>query len=420
MMSDKKSRLVIPSGGIDSERRENHRLVDLSKLGFMPEIAGGAQGYNQTGDIITQTVDGRSLNELWTDYQAALAQYNADRDRLLASLTFNVTQVIEDVFQGGDVANFERASEFGVPVGIRAAVPTYFSLGYQFDWWDLAVRYTWMFLADADSRQVDILANMAMEADNRLMFNWIMSAIFNNVTRVANINNQNYNVFPIYNGDATVPPRYKNNVFGAAHQHFLASGAATVDSGDLTGSGSMYDHLQHHGYSWQEGSSIILLVNSAQMPVIRAFRAGLGSPAAEYDFITAQGAPTWTLSDDDIINLIDRPTASPPGSFGGLTVEGRYGPILVVVDDSIPTGYMVMFASGGTLNARNLVGVREHANTSLRGLRLVKGPDNDYPLIDSYYQRGFGTGIRQRGAAVVMKITAGAYTIPTAYDPANL
>src|SRR4051812_45846507 len=135
MMSDKKSRLVIPSGGIDSERRENHRLVDLSKLGFMPEIAGGAQGYNQTGDIITQTVDGRSLNELWTDYQAALAQYNADRDRLLASLTFNVTQVIEDVFQGGDVANFERASEFGVPVGIRAAVPTYFSLGYQFDWW---------------------------------------------------------------------------------------------------------------------------------------------------------------------------------------------------------------------------------------------------------------------------------------------
>jgi len=384
----------------------------------MPEIAGGAQGFNQSGDIITQTVDGRSLNELWTEYQQALAQYNSDRDRLLASLTFNVTQVIEDVFQGGDTANFERASEFGVPRGIRAAVPTYFSLGYQFDWWDLAVRYTWMFLADADARQVDVLANMAMEADNRLMFNWILSAIFNNVTRVANINNQNYNVYPIYNGDTTVPPRYKNNVFATGHQHFLASGAATVDPGDLTGVGSMYEHLSHHGYSWQEGSAVILMVNSAQMATIRGFRAGVSG--AEYDFITAQSAPSWQLTDDDIINLVDRPGSAPPGTFQGLAVEGRYGPMLVVQDDSIPAGYMFMYASGGSLNAQNLVGVREHANASLRGLRLVKGPDPDYPLIDSYYQRGFGTGVRQRGAAVVMKITAGAYTIPAAYDPANL
>ena len=59
------------------------------------------------------------------------------------------------------------------------------------------------------------------------------------------------------------------------------------------------------------------------------------------------------------------------------------------------------------------VGLREHVNTSLRGLRLVKGPNPDYPLIDSFYQRGFGTGVRQRGGAVVMKITAGSYSAPT-------
>jgi hypothetical protein len=49
-------------------------------------------------------------------------------------------------------------------------------------------------------------------------------------------------------------------------------------------------------------------------------------------------------------------------------------------------------------------------------LRLVKGRTPDYPLIDSFYNRGFGTGIRHRGAGVVMQITAsGTYTIPAAY-----
>ena len=40
-----------------------------------------------------------------------------------------------------------------------------------------------------------------------------------------------------------------------------------------------------------------------------------------------------------------------------------------------------------------------------------------YPLIDSFYSRGFGTGIRQRGAAVVVQITTGtaAYAIPAQY-----
>ena len=99
-----------------------------------------------------------------------------------------------------------------------------------------------------------------------------------------------------------------------------------------------------------------------------------------------------------------------------MTVAGRYGPWLVVEEDLIPAGYMLGLASGGTQDARNLVGVRDHANSSLRGLRLVKGPDNDYPLVDSYYQRGFGTGVRQRGAGVVMKIAAaGGYTIPTGF-----
>jgi hypothetical protein len=388
-------------------------FVNLKYLGFGAGIAGGATGYNQVGDIVTTTADGRPLNQIWAEYQAALALYNSMRDPLVAALSFDVTQVIEDVFQAGSQVNFEEASEFGVPRSIRAPVPTYFSLGYGFKWYDIGLRFTWQFLAENPADQVDALNNQVLEADNRNVFTLMMKQIFNNTTRVATINGQNYNVYPLYNNDATVPPAYKLTQPASPHQHYLTSGAATVDPGDLTGTGSMYAHLEHHGYSWQEGSALILMVNSAQIATIRGFRVGVAG--AEYDYIQSGAIPAWALTQADINNLLDRPGASPPATVFGLPVDGRYGPWLVVVDDLIPAGYMLGFASGGRLSPGNLVGLRGHANAALRGLRLVKGQEPDYPLIDSYYQRGIGTGIRQRGAAVVMQITAGAYAIPAAY-----
>jgi hypothetical protein len=402
-------RLLIPASAI-----EPAGLKDLIALGFMPEIAGGARGFNQSGDVVTETADGRPLNDLWNEYQQALGLYNAQRDVLMRVFAFPVTKVIEDVFQGGDTVDFEEASEFGVPRSVRSTPPTYFSLGYSFKWWDIGARFTWEFLAESDAQQVDNLNNLILEADNRNQFNQVMKQLLNNVTRTASISGNNYSVFPIYNGDSTVPPRYKNTIHAANHQHFLTSGAATVDPGDLTGTGSMYAHLSHHGYSWQEGSALILMVNSAQMATIRGFKVGVGG--AEYDFIQSGAIPDWAMTATDIANLQDRPAAAPPGTFNGLTVQGRYGPWLVVEDDLIPAAYMVGFASGGSLAATNLIGIREHAKSSLRGLRLVKGPDADYPIINSYYQRGFGTGVRQRGAGVVMQVTTnGSYTIPTGY-----
>lgn len=407
-----RERLLVPAHAIDRASIE-----DLAALGLIPEISGGARGFNQLGGVVTMTSDGRDLNALWAEYQAALGMYNAERDRLMQVLTYPVTDVVEDVFQGGDTVDFEEATEFGVPRGIRAVPPTYFSLGYSFKWYDIGVRFTWQFLAESSTEQVDNLNNLILEADNRNQFTRVFSQLLNNVTRTATINGQNYNVFPIYNGDSTIPPRYKNTVHSSAHQHFLTSGAATVDSGDFCGAGSMEAHLAHHGYSWQEGTALIAIVNSAQMATIRTFKVSTGST---YDFIQSQGLPSWSLTPTDVAALQAAALAGitpsvPPASWNGLTVQGRYGPWLIVEDDLVPAGYMIGFASGGNYSGSNVIGIREHRNSTLQGLRLVKGPDSDYPLIDSYYQRGFGTGVRQRGAAVVMQITAGAYAIPTGY-----
>lgn len=365
-----------------------------------------ANGYNTEGDVLTQTIDGRDLNEMWRELQQALDAWNVGRSRLVSALTFPVTNPIEEVPQLA-MDDFEEASEYGEPVGIRGG--DYFSLGFDFRWYDIGARFTWKYLAEATAAQVESVHNMVLEADNRNVFSKVLKAIFNNVNRTADIRGNAYNVYPFYNNDGTTPPDYKTNTFASTHQHYVTSGGATVTSANLD---TLETLLTEHGYGAINGSTLILLVNRTQLTTIRNFRVATG---ASYDFIPAAGAPPWLLP-TNVGGVVSPQGSGIPSQVNGLDVSGRYGPFLVVEEAYIPAGYMVAFATGGEQNANNPVGIREHQNPGLRGLRLVKGRNNDYPLVDSFYNRGFGTGVRQRGAGAVMQITAaGSYTIPTAY-----
>lgn len=363
---------------------------------------GENNGYNAAGDLIRQTVDGFDLNQIWNEFQATVEVQNAARTTIIDLLTFAVTNNVDRVAQisSGD---FEKASEYGEPRGLRPS-GAMLTLGYDFEWYDLAARFTWKFLADAPASQVEAINAMALEADNRLIYTKVMDALYNPANRMADINGQDVNVYALYNGDGTVPPKYKTNTFDGTHTHYLASGATTVEPADLD---DMYEHLRHHGYSMENGVTHILLVNEREAKTIRTFRSANG---ASYDFIPATGQPGIILpADQQIFGA-----AQPGNMYAGLNVTGRYGNWLVVVDDMFPMGYMAGVGTGGRGNLNNPVGFREHANPSLRGLRLVKGPNPDYPLIDSFYNRGFGTGVRQRGGSVIMQVTSAAsYTAPT-------
>jgi hypothetical protein len=381
---------------------------DMTKWLDMPisSLKGYAppMGYNERGDVITETTDGAPLNQMWDEFQRTLRIWNAQRDSLTNLLSHDINSPIESVRYPID-EDFEEASEFGEPKGIRLG-PS-FRMGYSFKWWDLAIRYTWMFLAEADADQLRNLNNMALEADNRLMFTRIMKQVFNSTTVVATINGDPINVYPFYNGDSMVPPKWKNTTFTAPHTHYLTSGAATIDSGDLD---QMQDHLTHHGYTAISGYRMVLLVNPAQGATIRGFKVATGS---KYDFIPSANVGGGIIfpANGGIIGapqLVNLP---------GLISIGTYGQFTIVEEDYIPVGYVFAFVTGGERSINNPVGIRQHENGSLRGVRLVKGRDNDYPLIDSFYVHGLGTGIRQRGAGVVMQITvSGTYTVPTEYQ----
>lgn len=388
--------------GLDSNKLDGP--FDMSSLLNLDIAAfrGNEEGYNERGDVITETTDGFPINRMWDEFQRTIRMWNTQRDALTNVLTFNVTQLIEGVRYPIE-QDFEEASEFGEPKGIRLG-PS-FRMGYDFKWWDLAIRYTWMFLAEATQAQLQALNNTALEADNRLMFTRIMKQVFNNTTKIADIDGESVNVYPFYNGDTMVPPKWKTTTFVAGHDHYMASGAGTVVSGDLD---DIQDNITHHGYTSIRGYRLVLFVNQAQGTVIRGFSRATG---AKYDFI-----PNANFGGGIILPANGGIIGAPPiANLPGLLSIGTYGQFTIIEEDYIPAGYMFGFATGGELNVGNPVGIREHEKAELRGLRLVKGRDNDYPLIDSFYLHGMGTGVRHRGAGVVMKITAGAYTVPTEY-----
>lgn len=393
-------------------------LVDLRELGIFQKILGSDKGYHTQHDaLVTQTADNVDINALWAEFQATLDIFNARRQALVTLLTYPVTNLIERVPQVGS-AEFEDATEFGVPQGVRVAL-SYFTLGYDFRDYDIATRYTWKFLRDSDARAVQAIHQAVLEADNRLIFRRVMEAIFDNRNRVTDINNANIPVYPLYNADGTVPPAYKGTTFLSTHTHYLISGGVAdgggkvhVDSGDLQ---EMVTHIRHHGYGTETGTTFVLLANTIDAADIRTFRAGVANfngAVALYDFIPSSASPSLIVPNaQGLIGTL------PPSSFQGLTVIGSYGGILIIEEDYIPENYLFMFGTGGTANLQNLVGLREHANAAYRGLRILPGNQNGYPLVDSFYSRSFGTGIRQRAGGVVLQLKAAApYDVPDQYE----
>ncbi|MGX9924111.1 hypothetical protein ACWIG4_30155 [Streptomyces sp. NPDC002248] len=368
-------------------------------------IQGREEGFNEQADILVQSADGTNLLEIWTEIQQLLSLYNQQRNPLISFLTFRVSSPI-DIVGVPSETDFEEASEYGQPVGMKGF--SSFNRGYTFKFYDLAARYTWMFLASATAQQIRNQTNMALEADNRLQFNKVLQTLFNpsNLLGVAD-NNIPTTVYKFYNGDGEVPPSWKNYTFSGTHSHYQTS-KTLADTATLTPDvlDALEEDFIQHGYSTQNGTNLLLMVNRQEGAIIRTWRVASGG---RYDFIPGAGYGGAVLmpANSGIV-------AAPSGTIKGEI--GTYGPFHIVEEDYQPAGYLSLFGSGGPDNLNNPIGIREHSNPAYRGLKLIPGQRSDYPLTDSFFRRGFGVGIRQRGAGFIVQISGAAnYTVPAQY-----
>lgn len=370
---------------------------------------GNRSGVMVEGDILTHTPDGVDVNDLWREFIRANTVYNEHKQGFVGILTFPVLTDIELVPQIGDFS-FEVATEQGIPRGANTNI-SYYQLAYAYQDYDLRLGYTWKFLRDAPSEQVEAIHTKAIQADQALVFRKTMEALFDNRTRTTIINSMSYDVHPLANNDGYIPPEYKGVTFDGTHNHYLTSGATLIDSKDFEDS---VNHLTEHGYGWDTGTQIVAFMNRAQINEARKWRFGIqnnNSITANYDFIPALGQPALLVPNAE--GLLG---GQAPSTWNGLRVSGAYMDVMIIEEPLIPAGYVLFLSTGGANADENIIGVREHASPSWRGLKLMPGNQQRYPLIDGYYVHGFGTGIRRRTGAVIMQITSSStYTIPPNY-----
>ncbi|OBF83593.1 hypothetical protein A5791_03210, partial [Mycobacterium sp. 852002-51163_SCH5372311] len=314
---------------------------------------------------------------------------------------FNTTDTASAIPQSRSVDSFEESSEFGEPESMRPP-SDYHLMGYTFKDYDKASRWTWKFLRDSTAEQVRAIANYALEADNRLTTGTILQRLFDPTQEA---NEWSHPVYGLYNGDTMVPPAYLGKQFAAAHQHYLVSGSATIDSGDLE---TAVRHVTEHGFGTESNSRLLALMNPAQAEVVSTFKAGEENASgiiAKHDYIPSAGAPAY-LQPENIVGQVA------PESYNGLKVQGSYGETWIIQSDFIPEDYFAVVATYGANSPDNAIGFRQHAQRQYQGLRTIPGL-GPYPLQDSFFQRSFGVGVRRRGQACVTQIKAsGSYSVP--------
>jgi hypothetical protein len=361
-----------------------------------------ARGFSTSGDIVRNTIDGVDFSTIWSEFAETIRLRNRDRDSLRAMLSFSTTAAGEAVAQTSSLDDFEDASEFGVPKSIRNDL-TSLVLGYNLKDRDLAARYTYQFLRDADRSQIEAVHQSALDADNRQIFKSVLGALLNNTARV---NPENLVVKPLWNNDGTVPPDWNGVAFAGSHNHYIVSGSATFDGGDIR---DAFQAVAHHGYGSPDvGGRVIVFLNPVQAELARGFVKGAAA-TDPFDFIPGPTAPAY-LTTETLVG--DRP----PAQVGAIAIFGQYGSALLSESSLVPNGYVVSVATFGSNDQRNPIGFREHLRPEYRGLRQIPGSSSDYPLQDSYYTRTWGTGVRQRGGAAVVQVkAAGGYDIPAEY-----
>ncbi|GLB83490.1 hypothetical protein [Mycobacterium kiyosense] len=367
--------------------------------------AGGRGGVSTRGDVLVNTTaDGVDLNDIWAEIQDVLELWNAERKSITDLISYKTVNVADAIAQSISSDSFEEATELGVPRAIRPPSDV-LRLGYSFRDYDISLRATWKFLREATAEQVTAQVTRVFEADNKLTTGTILRRLLDPATQ---LNEWGHTCYGLWNGDGMVPPPYLGKTFDGNHKHYLTTGSTTLDSGDVE---AMIYHVYEHGYGVHPATQFVLIVNPIDFDLskIASWKAGVdygGATIPNYDFIPSALMPAW-ISNETIHGPI------PNAEYNGLQVWGSYENAYIIKSQYMPLGYAVVLATGGPNDSANPVGFREHVNPAYQGLRHIPGR-GPYPIQESFFARGFGTGTRHRGAAVVAQITTnGSYTAPT-------
>jgi hypothetical protein len=193
--------------------------------------------------------------------------------------------------------------------------------------------------------------------------------------------------YGFYNGQfaaeekITAPPRYQQQTFAANHSHYMTSiTASALVLKDIT---AMKQTVRHHGNK----GTLLGFINSDTVQVLENLALFTNSAIIRSPITDEVAVDGFT----DTFQLL------------GVTWH---------VTELAPANYVLIVEGNSAETQRPLIMFEPAA---MRGLRLHPGPMNDYPLIESFWDRWFSLKVFRRGAGASLWFGAhvGTYTSPT-------
>ncbi|HSE46339.1 MAG TPA: hypothetical protein VLA89_13520 [Gemmatimonadales bacterium] len=234
-------------------------------------------------------------------------------------------------------------------------------------------------LRRSTGREIMLDLNRPMQEDPENVLTVFLQTMLNGPD--AQTNNSKYS---FYNGQyateekITAPPVYQQNTFSSNHTHYLAKsgGLASTDFTD------MKQTIREHGHK----GGLAAFINSngvQQLEDLAAFTQASIIRSPVTDQVAVAGF-------NDVFTI------------WGITFHST---------EMMPNDYVLVVETSPVETGRPLV-MYEPAN--MRGLTMHPGPANDYPLIESFWDRWFGVKVFQRGAGAVLYYGhSTSYSTPT-------
>jgi len=326
------------------------------------------------------TTDGIDLNEIFYDTVIPILDiYNAEELLdLRGMLTFDWDESYYK-FAVNSTWKFQKLGEAEKPIsrmhvyGKRQKDAVKYGLGIDY-------TFDWLMSEQASSTEIAKLAAKAISTDRE-----VVTAVLLNVCLASAGTSGFYNASFETNEVITTPPPYGVATFASTHTHYVASGSATLRLSDITAAKL---HLKEHGYK----GNIMGFCNAD-------FTKNVEDLAGFFITTTAQYSGVGSLENEVVMD----------------GWRGRMLGIDWVETQWMPDDYFLLIATRPDQD-KPIMFIQKK-NTSARGLILTPGSyDVRYPIIEASYLRWFDAVIAYRGAGVVYKLTAGAYSDPSITD----